>query len=432
MMIFYTLVMNFFLAAFIIVLPVIYPASEKRRANLLLRLGFGTAWKPKTPGEKRIWIHALSVGEVRSVVPLVQVLKDRYGQAGIFFTASTRTGLETARQFFLQPEMNMVDQLGYFPFDFGYSVRKISTLIEPDAVIMVETDIWPNFLVEMKKRRIPVVLINARLSKGSFKWYLRFKRFFSKVFSCFTEIMVQSPMDADRFQALGVSPKKIHVTGNLKFDQTVEEVGESFIPAMKERLNIKAKTLVLVAGSTHEGEEDILFRVHQKLKLKYLDLMMILAPRDPGRCHVLLPHILSMGICASLLSETKAPSLPCEIVLVDEMGVLSRLYALCHAAYIGGSLVRQGGHNPLEPAAFSKPVFFGPDMSDFLLISTLMKDHGGSKQVGSETELTYELAILLGNRDLQDRMGKLNHEVFLHHSGAVQKIVRNLERLHIV
>jgi 3-deoxy-D-manno-octulosonic-acid transferase len=137
-----------------------------------------------------------------------------------------------------------------------------------------------------------------------------------------------------------------------------------------------------------------------------------------------------MGLSASLLSQT--PSLTGEIVLVDEMGVLSRLYALCHAAFIGGSLVPEGGHNPLEPAAFSKPVLFGPDMSDFLLISTLLKDHGGSKQVGSETELAYELGLLLGNLDLQNRMGRLNHEVFLNHSGAVQKILRNLERLHIV
>lgn len=428
MMMLYSLMMNFFMAVFVLSLPLIYLFSEKRRANLLLRFGFGTAWKPKEPGEKRLWIHALSVGEVRSVVPLVKALKDQYGQVRIVFTASTRTGLETARQSFLKP--GMVDQLGYFPFDFGYSVRKITTLIDPDAVIIVETDIWPNFLCEMKQRRIPMVWINARLSERSFKGYLRFKRFFSTVFSCFMQIMVQSPMDADRFQGLGISPEKIQVTGNLKFDQAVEDVADSFVPAMGARLNILSQTLVLVAGSTHEGEEDILFRVYQQLKPKYPNLMMILAPRDPRRCHDLLPHLISMGLCASLLSQ--APSLPHEIILVDEMGVLSRLYALCHAAYIGGSLVPEGGHNPLEPAAFSKPVFFGPDMSDFLLVSTLLKDHGGSKQVGSEMELANELDLLLGNPDLQNRMGRLNHEVFLNHSGAVLNIIRNLERLHIV
>jgi 3-deoxy-D-manno-octulosonic-acid transferase len=420
--------MNFFMAAFVLSLPLIYLFSEKRRAGLLVRLGLGTAWKPKESGEKRIWIHALSVGEVRSAVPLAKALKHRHGQAGIVFTASTRTGVETAGQLLLKT--GLVDQLGYFPFDFGYSVRKIGGLIGPDAVIIVETDIWPNFLCEMKQRRIPVVLVNARLSERSFKGYLRFKRFFSTVFSSFTEIMVQSPLDAERFQGLGLSPEKIQVTGNLKFDQAAEEMEDSFIPSMGARLNIQVETLILVAGSTHEGEEDILLRVYQTLKPKYPNLMMILAPRDPRRCHALLPHMVSMGLSASLLSQT--PSLPNDIVLVDEMGVLSRLYALCHAAYIGGSLVPEGGHNPLEPAAFSKPVLFGPDMSDFLLISTLLKDHGGSKQVGSETELAHELGLLLENPELQTRMGRLNHEVFLNHSGAVSKILRNLERLHIV
>ncbi|MDA8133786.1 MAG: 3-deoxy-D-manno-octulosonic acid transferase [Desulfobacteraceae bacterium] len=427
-MMFYTLLMNFFLAVFVLFFPLIYLFSEKRRVSLLLRFGLGTAWRNKEPGEKRIWVHALSVGEVRSAVPLVKALKYGCGQAGMVFTASTRTGFKTAGQLLLKP--GMVDQLGYFPFDFGYSVRKIATLIDPDVVIIVETDIWPNFLYEMRQRRIPVVLVNARLSERSFKGYLRFKRFFSTVFSCLTEIMVQSPLDAARFQGLGINPEKIQVTGNLKFDQAAEDVEGSFISAMGARLNIRAQTLVLVAGSTHEGEEDILFRVYQQLKSKFPALMMILAPRDPRRCHALLPHILSMGLSVSLLSQT--PSLASDIVLVDEMGVLSRLYALCHAAYIGGSLVPEGGHNPLEPAAFSKPALFGPDMSDFLLISTLLKDHGGSKQVGSETELAHELGLLLGNPDLQTRMGRLNHEVFLNHSGAVQKILRNLERLHIV
>nr|NJM03513.1 hypothetical protein [Desulfobacula sp.] len=282
MMLFYTLVMNFLPAAFILVLPLIYLIAEKRRGNLLLRLGFGTSWKSKAPGEKRIWVHALSVGEVRSAIPLVKALRDGHGRAGIVFTASTRTGLEAARQAFLKPGKAMVDQLGYFPFDFGYSVRKIARLISPDAVIIVETDIWPNFLCGMKQRRIPVVLVNARLSERSFKGYLRFKRFFSTVFSWFAEIMVQSPLDAGRFQALGLSPEKIQVTGNLKFDQAVEEGGDSFIPAMRERLAIREKTLVLAAGSTHEGEEDILFRVYQQLKPKYPDLVMILAPRDRG------------------------------------------------------------------------------------------------------------------------------------------------------
>ena len=432
MIIFYNILMNFLMAVFVLFLPVIYLFSEKRRANLLLRCGFGTGWKQRKTKEKRIWVHALSVGEVRSVLPLVKALKDRHGKMEIVFTVSTRTGLETAGQCFLRPGMSMVDQLGYFPFDFGYSVRKIINLIEPDAVIIVETDLWPNFLYEMKKRQIPVVLINARLSKRALNGYLFFKRFFSMVFSCFTQIMVQAPLDAERFLCLGIGKEKICVTGNMKFDQAFEDHVDSFVSAMEKRLNIKKETLVLVAGSTHEGEEDILFRVYETLKMKYPGLMMILAPRDPVRCKALLPYILSRDIPASLLSTIKEPLQHHGIVLVDEMGLLSRLYALCHVAYIGGSLVKEGGHNSLEPAAFSKPVLFGPDMSDFLQISDLLKENGGAKQVSSEKELMQEFDILLENPHIQQKRGKLNKEVFLNHSGAVENIVRNLESLYIV
>ncbi len=432
MVIFYNILMNLLMVVFVLLFPAVYLFSKKRRSNLLTRFGLATAWQPKEPGEKRIWIHALSVGEVKSVVPFVKTIKDQHEKVKIVFSTSTRTGFEMAKEYFLTPGLENVDQLGYFPFDFTWSVRKVSNLIGPDAVIIVETDIWPNFLYEMKKRQVPVVLINARLSKGSLNGYLRFKRFFSAVFSFFTQIMVQTPLDAERFLNLGISKEKIHVTGNLKFDQALEDVEDSFVPVMRKRLNIQNKTLVLIAGSTHEGEEIILCRAYQKLKKKYPELMMILAPRDPGRCHSLLPYVLSVDTTASLLSKIKEPSQNHGVVLVDEMGLLSRLYALCHVAYIGGSLVKQGGHNPLEPAAFSKPILFGPDMSDFMLISKLLTDHGGTKQIDSENELMHELDTLLGTPIVQRQMGQLNQEVFMQHSGAVKNIVENLESLHIV
>ncbi|OGR24321.1 MAG: hypothetical protein A2277_02040 [Desulfobacterales bacterium RIFOXYA12_FULL_46_15] len=432
MIIFYNIVMNLLLVVFILIFPAVCLFSKKRRSNLVSRFGLSTAWKPKQPEEKRIWIHALSVGEVKSVVPLVKILKDRHGEVKIVFSTSTRTGFETAGRYFLTPGMENVDQLGYFPLDFSCSVQKISTLIGPDAVIIVETDIWPNFLYEMKKRRIPVVLINARLSKGSLNGYLRFKGFFLSVFSCFTQIMVQTRLDAERFLALGIGKEKIQVTGNMKFDHAVEDSEDSFAREMKKLLNIQGGTLVLVAGSTHEGEEKILCRVYEKLLKKYPGLVMILAPRDPGRCRALLPDISFAGIPAFLMSGIKEPLQRNGVVLVDKMGVLSRLYGLCHVAFIGGSLVKEGGHNPLEPAAFSKPILFGPDMSDFMLISKLLRDHGGAKQVDSEKELLHELDTLLEKPQVQKQMGQLNQEVFLSNCGAAENIVTNLEALHIV
>ena len=429
---------------FIIALPfllVLYLFSEKRRATLGFRLGFRTGLKPKQAGKKRIWIHALSVGEVISAVPFVNVLKGQHKELDIVFTASTKTGFDMAAQLFrekvsLKGDTALVAQLGYFPFDLGYCVKKISRQIEPDAVVLVETDLWPNFLYEMKKSKISVVLINARLSERSLNGYLFFRKFSCLFFSSLTGIMAQTPLDEKRFQSLGIDKNKISVVGNIKFDQPHEDVDKSYVESMRDRFGIQKETQVFVAGSTHEGEEKILYEVYKKVKEAFPGLLMILAPRDPDRCPTILSYFLFHDVHAAFMStmgesNDKSNKRP-DVVLVDKIGELARLYAVCDVAFIGGSMVRQGGHNPLEPAAFSKPVLFGSDMSDFLLISNMLMDHGGAKRVGSEQELKKELEAILGNRQTQQHMGSRSYEVFSRNFGAVQRIIKNLETLHIV
>ncbi|MBU8848647.1 MAG: 3-deoxy-D-manno-octulosonic acid transferase [Desulfobacterales bacterium] len=418
-------------------LPLIYFFSEKRRATLSLRFGFRTGLKPKQAGKKRIWIHALSVGEVISAVPFVKALKERHKELDIVFTASTKTGFDMAEQLFLKKifpkeDAPFVDQLGYFPFDLGYCVKKVSLQIEPDAVVLVETDLWPNFLYEMKKSKIPVILVNARLSKRSLNGYLFFRKFSSMFFSSLTGIMAQTSLDEKRFQRLGIDEKKISVTGNIKFDQPPEDMDKRVIKGMRDRFSIQKGTQVFIAGSTHEGEEDILCEVYKEVKKNYSGLLMILAPRDPKRCPKISSYFLSNEIQAILMSAMDESKDCPDVVLVDKMGELARLYAICDVAFIGGSMVRQGGHNPLEPAAFSKPVLFGSDMSDFLLISNMLMDHGGAERVESEQDLRRELEAILGNRQTQQHMGSRSFEVFSRNSGSVQRIIKNLETLHIV
>ena len=399
---------------------------------MLSRFGFRTGLKPKQAGKKRIWIHALSVGEVISSLPFVRVLKEQYKDLDIVFTTSTKTGFDMAKQLLFKEDTGFKVQLGVFPFDLGYCVKKIIRSIEPDAVIIIETDLWPNFLYEMEKSKIPVLLINARLSKSSLKGYLFFRKFSSMFFSSLTLIMAQTPLDKERFQCLGIDPHKISVTGNIKFDQPVADMDKNTIEKMKDRFGIKKQTQVFIAGSTHEGEENILCEVYQKLKQNFPGFLMILAPRDPGRCSKILSYFLSNGVQAVLMSQMDESKYCPDVILVDKMGELSRLYAICNVAFIGGSMVRQGGHNPLEPAVFSKPILFGADMSDFLLISSWLLDHGGAKRVESEQDLKKELEILLGNRMMQHYMGIKNFEIFSRNSGAVKRIIENMERLHIV
>ncbi len=409
-----------------------------------MRFGFRTGLKPKLQGKKRLWIHALSVGEVISAVPFVRALKEQYKDLDIVFTASTKTGFDMANQLLLKENARLADQLGYFPFDLGYCVKKISWQINPDAVVLVETDLWPNFLYEMKKNKIPVILINARLSNRSLNGYLLFRKFSAMFFSSLTGIMAQTPLDKKRFQRLGIDENKISVVGNIKFDQPFEDMDERGLDAMRDRFGIQKNTQVLVAGSTHEGEEKLLCNIYKKTKKNFPGLLMIIAPRDPKRCSAIQSYFLSHDVHTTFLSTVDAPKATDDpeemddakarpdVVLVDKMGELSRLYLIGDVAFVGGSMVRQGGHNPLEPAAFSKPVLFGSDMSDFLLISTLLMDHGGAKKVASEQELKKELEILLENKQIRQHMGRRNFEIFSRNSGAVQRIITQMERFYIV
>lgn len=399
---------------------------------MLARFGFRTGLKSKPTGKKRIWIHALSLGEVISAQPFVRGLKEQHKNLDIVFTASTKTGFDMAGHLLFNKQVPLADQLGYFPFDLGYSVKKISRLIDPDVVVIIETDLWPNFLYEMGRRHIPTVLINARLSNRSLRGYLFFKNFSTLFFSGLTQIMVQTALDKKRFQQLGIDPGKISVTGNIKFDQPVVNMDAKMRDRLKNRFGVKAQTQVLVAGSTHRGEETILCAVYQKLKHDFPGFLMILAPRDPKRCLEISSYFLSREVNTAVLSALEESTDAPDVILVDTMGELSSVYAICDVAFIGGSMVAQGGHNPLEPASFSKPILFGKDMSDFLLIADWLVEKGGAKQVASVEDLIKELTSLLGSRQEQMRMGSRSFEVFSQNSGAVPRIIREMERLDIV
>ncbi len=428
------LVWCLFLAA-LPLLPVIYALSRKRRANMLARFGFQAGLPDKAPDEKRIWIHALSVGEVKSAYPFVEAFKKRHPDWKVVVTATTRTGFETAQEQWGRQD-GPVDLLAYFPFDIGFAVKKALDGFSPDLVVLTETDLWPGFLHQARKRNIPVVLINARMSGRSLKGYLFARRVGGNFFSLLSHIMVQSRTDEERFTKLGISQAVLCVTGNIKFDQPIRYPDEAFIREMKTRLNIEKGTRVLLAGSTHEGEESILLSVCRTLKPENGELQMVIAPRNPERCRNIAESFRSAGAAAVLFSDLhKEPDKKRDkgaVVLIDSIGKLAALYSLCDAAFIGGSLVPCGGHNPLEPAAFGKPVLFGPDMSDFLEISQMLVDRGGAFRVRSGRELEEKLALLFDDSTVSRQMGDNSRAVFSSNSGAVERIIDKMEQLEIV
>lgn len=405
--------------------------SRKRRKTVFQRLGITDApglqdLKASAMGFKPLWVHALSVGEVLSAVSLARALKRKYPDHPVVFSASTLTGYETASRL-LRDDLNA---LFYFPYDLIFSVRSVINRIEPALVVIVETDIWPNFLVEMQRRRIPVLLVNARLSDRSYSGYKRFLRFISPAFACFSFVCAQSSEDARRFISLGLSPDKVTVSGNLKYDAPADLVSENTIHGLRRIFSGMTHQQCLVAGSTHPGEEAILLEACFRLKAEIPALFLILAPRDVDRANAICNLAGSYGFSAALLTQlAESPSpIPPDVVVVNIMGHLKALYALCDAAFVGGSLINFGGHNPLEPAAFAKPVLLGPHTGDVAESCNRLLAAGGAQIVHDSAELFEAALILLKDPERACAMGKKAFKVLQKNQGALEKTLNVIGR----
>ncbi|MBF0377094.1 MAG: hypothetical protein HQK72_06380 [Desulfamplus sp.] len=431
------------------------------------------------PHKKRIWLHALSVGEVKSALPLVNAIKEKYlsnSDYELIITASTKTGFDIAHQLFLpQLEKNnqsnshaMSVQVGYFPFDFYFSVKSICARISPDLVIIVESDLWPEFLWYMNDKKIPVFLVNARLSQSSFNGYMALKKIglFSSIFSLFEKIMVQTEIDKKRFLQIGVPEEKVILAGNIKFDQPIPKTDIPDLDKFKDyhQLNNHIQELnnytqelnnhtprYIVAGSTHEGEEEALVSVFWELKknikLKqnssinscsdcscdnYSDIKLIIAPRDPKRAADIKKMLKTKGFESMFLSEISIKNksnIEIDIIIIDKMGTLSALYSICDIAFVGGSLVPFGGHNPLEPAIFSKPVIFGPYTDDFKEITETMLSKDAAFRVKDKNELVQIIFMLLNDKELASRVGRSAYNLVMDGRGAVDRVLSIIKDL---
>ena len=412
--------------------PLIIPlvlATDKRRKTVLHRLGLMPL--PKAISQNRsqkrdnrpIWIHALSVGEVLSAVPLIKELKSCFKHQDIVFSASTKTGFEIANNLL----KGNVDSIFFFPYDLLVSVKHIAAKVEPAIVIIVESDIWPNFLFEMKRRNVPVILVNARLSKKSYFGYKRFLFFSKRLFLSFSKICVQSSEDAYRFSLLGIPSGRITVTGNIKFDQQYDFAGREEIEKLRQSLLVKPSQKILLAGSTHYGEEAILLDAFSRLKKKYPDLILIIVPRNPDRAKSVCRICKSAGLFAVTMSELEEKKPEPDVIVVDRIGILKMLYATADIAFVGGSLVRCGGHNPLEPAAFSRPIIFGPNMSDFADISDMLIRSDGAISVQDAEGIYNIVSELLTDNQKAGEMGSMAFKVFNANKGAVKKTLNIIE-----
>lgn len=366
-------------------------------------------------GTRPIWVHAVSVGEVMAAHPLIRELKKRYPGRKLILSTVTVTGNFTAKQ--RVPE---ADAVFYFPFDFPWVVRRVIHGINPGVVLVAETELWPNFLRELKRSGIPSVVINGRISPGSFRNYGRLKGFFRQVFDNVALFCMQSEEDAVRIRNIGAAPERVIVTGNLKFDQKI-------YPAHRSPVSLPADARVITAGSTHRGEEAALLDVFRRLREKYPHLVLIVAPRHPERFDEVEGLINKAGYECQRRTRLRGPLK--EVLLLDTIGELRSFYGICEIAFVGGSLVKVGGHNLLEPAAMKKPVIFSRYMFNFKEISEALISAGGGIMVKDKEELFVHMDNLLSDTKLEKRMGERAFSVIEANSGAAKKTIDAIGRV---
>lgn len=377
-------------------MPIIVLVSlcvPKWREGLAQKYGFFDTEVFDELAKNTIWVHAVSYGEVKTVAPFIEELQNKFPEHKVFFSTGTLTGQKLARELFKKNTF-----VFYCPFDFYFAVKNWLDLIRPKFMVFVETEIWPELLFSASERKIPAFIINARLTERSVKRYKLLKPLFSQIMLCFTKIFAQSKADQERYLQIGAKPEQIEVLPNLKFDsmQTVTVFEQE---QLKKQLNILNNTLVLIAGSTHAGEEEIVLKVFESLVIKFpdKDLRLILVPRHVERikeveeiCHKFSFSFLKMSAENNLSQFTEK-----QVLLVDLMGKLGPLYAVSSIAMLGGTWAKVGGHNPLEPAAYGLPILVGPHTYKITDLVIALTEDNLLKVCSSDFELVQEISELL-------------------------------------
>ncbi|MGA2569849.1 MAG: tetraacyldisaccharide 4'-kinase [Terracidiphilus sp.] len=397
---------------------------RERLGRVPRRLARGSA---TAGGRPLIWLHAVSVGEVLAVTRMVRTVDAELSDYSVVISTATRTGQALARERF-DP-----DRVFYCPLDLPWAVRAYMNALRPSLLILAETEFWPNLLGACFRRKIPVAVINARISGRSWPRYRKLRLLWRPILERLGRVLAQSQTDADRLLALGCRPDRVAVAGNLKFDVRTAQESEaaSILKSMAGGLRL------VVAGSTLEGEESALLEAWPQLLAADSQLAMVLAPRHPERFSAVAALLDRSGIPWCKRSAWPPPAKtsrktgslrPGEIVLLDTIGELASVYALASVAFVGGSLVPAGGHNPLEPAQFAVPTVMGPHYANFVAITDSLRSHDALR-IAAKEELAAVLIDLLGNRSAAKAMGARAKEVFDCQAGATDRCVAAIREL---
>ncbi len=400
----------------------------KNRRGIRERLGHYTAEQLSAlEGGQIIWVHAVSVGETRAAIPLLKGLRQKYPGARILLTNVTETGHAVAQK------NTDIDICLFFPFDFSWTVRRVLQLIRPQLIIIVETEIWPNFARQAKLLDIPVLLVNGRISDRSFPRYRLVRVLLRPVLRCFAAFCMQSQVDAERIVQLGAAISRVENTGNLKFDHALRDISSEALQQLRQEYRLPENVQIIAAGSTHAGEEVLLLECFLQLIAQGKELILLLVPRHPERSRELSELLEEKGIDFSLRSRLAgdAPFLSSgQVLLVDTLGEVLNLYSLSDLVFVGGSLVPVGGHNLLEASLCSKPVLFGPHVQNFREISAKLSRSGAGIQVENQQQLLDRCALLLNDPVRSRAMGEAGRALITENAGATERTLQRIAKYY--
>ncbi len=396
--------------------------SEKYRTGYRERFG-GVA--PREGDAPCVWVHAVSVGEMNLIRPLIAGLAEARPDWEVALSTATNTGRAMAEK--LYPGRRAF----YYPLDFSCAVARTLRRIRPSLILLVELEVWPNFLAAAARRGVPVVVVNGRLSERAFGRYRLIRPLVGRWLRRVSRFCVQSDATAERLKALGAPAERVTVTGNMKFDSA---------PADQDRLKAELQTLaasfglgsdepVLMGGCTWQGEDEALLAIYQRLNAQTPSLRLVLAPRQADRFGPVEQLIRRAGlpcIRRTALKEGKQGE-PGAVVLLDTMGELARVYGLATLVFVGGSLIPHGGQSTIEPSAHAKPVLFGPHTANFRDVNEQLLAHGAARRVADAAELEAALSDLLAHPDAAAAMGQKAREVVETNRGATRRTLEALE-----
>ena len=373
---------------------------------------------PRAENGVAVWVHAVSVGESLAALPLIRKLVAQHGERRVLVTTMTPTGSARVREALKDSVLHT-----YVPYDLPGAVSRYLQRMRPRRVVVMETELWPNLFRALRRRGIPLVIANARLSPRSFAGYSRVKGFATQVLADCSEVAAQSELDAGRFRALGAA--RVSVMGNIKFDL---DLPRSQLAAGKQlRAALDPSAPVWIAASTHEGEEQAALAAHRQLRQKFANAVLILVPRHPQRFEAAARLVEKSGFACARRSQIPFPPVPpdapVEVLFGDSMGEMFMYFAAADVAFVGGSLVPVGGHNVLEPAALGLPVLFGPHMHNFIGARDLLLDAQAATQVADAGALAQALERLLGDAAGRARMGAAGRQAVEANRGALDRLL---------